>query len=120
MQKENDNYLSYNSLARKASFYGIPIKLFVLLLIIFVLFFLIGLYLKSKIPFIVSGLVVAIMMFIKMINENDSRAIYRLKYKVKGAVIKFQYGWNTTIVSMINSKKRQMEKVSDFFKEFNK
>ncbi|WP_050799218.1 hypothetical protein [Vibrio ichthyoenteri] len=121
MEKEQDEYLSYNMLARKPLVGGVPLMLGLLMLILIVFTTFIAVFLGS-ILFATIPFSLAISLFvIKFLCEDDSRAVDKIKWTMKGLALRLVHHSMTIQVSpQLTSKKKRSERINDFFKQYSK
>lgn len=120
IEHEDDEYLSYNGLSRKALFIGIPLIPF---FIFFFLMVLTGYFGVQKFG-VGKGLIAPFLFSIPLIYmrikcANDSTALDKIYWEFKGLLLRLKTGRLTlSILATINKTNRFT--VNDFFKRITK
>ena len=117
MEKEKFEYLSYNCLSRKPLYYGVPFLLGLLFFVFIVFSSLLAVAMSSKVIGVIPVFLAGGLFGIKLICENDSLAFEKLKWSVKGIILRVKTrSFNIEISPKIISDKKRMERINDFFK----
>lgn len=120
MNNNDNEYLSYNALARKSLVWGVPLILgIVLLAAIIVSVFLAALV--SSLFSIITLALIGLIFFIKFKSESDSMAIDKVKWIIKGGILRLKHFSfkRLDIKSGIDNQNRKKERINDFFKQYN-
>jgi type IV secretion system protein VirB3 len=118
MNNDENEYLSYNVLARKALYRGVPFMLGLIIFILIILSSFLALALSSKLLIIIPASLILLLFVIKVISENDSLAVDKLKWSIKGLILRIkQRSFILNISPKLTSDKKRTERISDFFKQ---
>ncbi|ARR51915.1 hypothetical protein ETN89_19920 (plasmid) [Photobacterium damselae subsp. damselae] len=117
---EKNTYVTYNALARKSLVWGVPLILGIILLASIILSLFLAV-LVSSLFFVVTFLLVAFVFFIKFTSESDSMAFDKVKWTVKGGVLRLKHLSYKRLDAKcgIDNPKRKKERINDFFKQYN-
>lgn len=121
MSKEPDVYLSYNMLARKPLVGGVPLMLGLAMLIAIVITVFIAVLAESILLATIPFVLLISLFVIKFLCEDDSRAVDKMKWTVKGVLLRLQHQSMVINISpQLTSSKKRSERINDFYKQYSK
>jgi type IV secretory pathway VirB3-like protein len=117
MDAEKDNYASYNVLNRKALIFGIPIITLVILLCVALAFAAIGMKMFGIVGLMPSMIVLFVLFIIRVLCQDDSRALDRICWNIKSAWYRFRCRSTiTSFTSVCSSTTKRKQNAREFFK----
>lgn len=114
---EENKYISYNMLARNPLTYGVPFMLGLVMLFLIVASVFLAIIVGYKFLWLIPFTLLFLLVAIKLVSENDSRAVEKLSWKIRALFFRLKFGGILLNVSpQLTSKTKQREKINDFFK----
>jgi len=117
MNTEKTQYASYNVLNRKALIAGIPIITLVILLCVALALAAIGMKLFGIVGLMPSMLVLFVLFVIRVLCQDDSRALDRIAWSLKATWYRFKCRSTiTSFTSVCSSTTKRKQNAREFFK----